>query len=109
MFGRTHHWKRIASLVAVIAVLAISAPHVDACRTVAAETAMCCPSDGCAPDAGQSGSNDEHLGCCALHHVMIVAGANVHSDNAASDHAPGVSLRLDSAFVPAPERPPAFA
>ncbi|MCL4236455.1 MAG: hypothetical protein KJ042_18280 [Deltaproteobacteria bacterium] len=87
MFGRTHHWKRIASLVAVIAVLAISAPHVDACRTVAAETAMCCP----------------------LHHVMIVAGANVHSDNAASDHAPGVSLRLDSAFVPAPERPPAFA
>ncbi|MCC6160465.1 MAG: hypothetical protein IT350_20600 [Deltaproteobacteria bacterium] len=112
--------KRIASLLAAIAVLAISFPHVDACRNSDAEMALCCPPEGCHPgaagggpdasDGGHEAADDgAHASCCALHHIMIASGAYVAPKDIPTDHAPGGSVHLDSAFVPAPERPPAFA
>ncbi len=105
--------KRIASLLAVMAVLAISFPHVDACRTSDTEAAMCCPSDDCLPGAadGEHDASDggAHAGCCALHHIMIASGAYIAPKDVPTDHAPGGSVRLASAFVAALERPPAFA
>ena len=104
---------RLASLLAAIALLAISFPHVDACRTSDAEAAMCCPSDDCLPGADDGGHDatdgGEHAGCCALHHIMIASGAYIAPKDIPTDHVSNGSVRLESAFIPAPERPPASA